>query len=451
MESDTASNIKYITIPDLDDDSTWREISYILGSLNSWNNYPSRLVGGCVRDLYLGYKPKDFDIATTATPEQVAEVFKYNKVIPTGLQHGTVTLVLKHGQYEITTLRVDRECDGRHAKIEYTNSFKEDARRRDFTMNAMSMDISGKIFDYFGGMKDLDNKIIRFVGDPKKRIQEDYLRIMRLFRFASNYYLNYLPQELEIAAEFSPQLVNISAERTTSELLKTLNCFNAPGGTFVSLKDTLRYMHDAGIFDIILPEFSYEFAINEIAKWEKIPFMFYKSLDPIFILAFLLPSSTSADKLALRMKLTTKQRKVLNTIFNLQTLPKTKADALEMVESLISIFGIDQVESNNLAYLLDARLGGDGKSSSLPRIGSGFDQFYIPFQGAHLLQAGVPAGKKLGELLKYLVWSYRNNMWYNVPATFEWISSLQNPTNLTLALTDPIEYRRTIATILARK
>ncbi len=145
----------------------------------------ARLVGGCVRDIIIGEISKDLDIATTVHPEQLQKLLVNHgiKVIPTGIKHGTVTVVIGKYILEITTLRKDIECFGRHATVEFTDDWKEDARRRDFTINAMSMDLDGNIYDYFNGREDLDKRIIRFVGAPEQRINEDHLRILRYFRF----------------------------------------------------------------------------------------------------------------------------------------------------------------------------------------------------------------------------------------------------------------------------
>jgi tRNA nucleotidyltransferase/poly(A) polymerase len=443
MALDTDSHTKYVDTSNIEEQ--WREISHILGCLEAWNGYKSRIVGGCVRDLHLGVTPKDIDIATAATPDQVAEVFKHNKIIPTGLQHGTITLVLKNNQYEITTLRVDKDCNGRHATVEYTNSFKEDALRRDFTMNAMSIDMNGRLYDYFDGIGDLENKIIRFVGDARQRIQEDYLRIMRLFRFASNYNLSYRPEDLEVIKELCQGLRNVSAERITAELLKTL------GNPWTSIHH-IRKMYDLGVLNIVLPEFSYDFAEEQVSKVfvEGIPgFAPPQSIDPIISLALMLPNSTSAEDLAIRMKLTNRQKKILSLIFSQQAAPATRADGIEIMERL---FELTRSAGNlsdkvNIGYFLDVRLNGNGVLTKIDYRGSSY--FAIPFQGSHLLQAGISPGKQVGELLKYLKWTYRNGMWYNVPDMLNWIKSLQQDSNLAMALIDPEEHRREIARIIA--
>jgi tRNA nucleotidyltransferase/poly(A) polymerase len=147
--------------------------------------YEGRICGGAVRDLVLGQEPKDWDIATTARPEQVMELMETAgiQVIPTGLQHGTVTAVIGKENIEITTLRVDVATDGRHAEVEFTTDWVTDSLRRDFTINAMYLDMNLIIHDYHNGLDDLEEQLIRFVGDATARIEEDYLRILRYFRF----------------------------------------------------------------------------------------------------------------------------------------------------------------------------------------------------------------------------------------------------------------------------
>jgi tRNA nucleotidyltransferase (CCA-adding enzyme) len=149
------------------------------------HNREVRLVGGAVRDIVMGKQPKDWDMATNALPQRTMEILEeIGKPYDLSNGHGTISIQLDGETYEITTLRVDAETDGRHAKVEFVNDWKLDAARRDFTFNAMSMDVlTGEIFDYFAGQIDLLKETVRFVGDPAKRIQEDYLRILRYFRF----------------------------------------------------------------------------------------------------------------------------------------------------------------------------------------------------------------------------------------------------------------------------
>ena len=189
------------------------------------SGFDTRMVGGAVRDHLLGKVPSDMDFATSATPQQVIDTFskiRY-KTIPTGIDHGTVTVVSPHGIGEVTTLRRDVETDGRHATVEYTDSWEEDAARRDFTINAMSMDRSGDVHDYFGGRDDLEAGIVRFVGDPEKRIDEDHLRIMRYFRFLARTRAKVIDKESDAAVyDMMGRLSTVSSERIWSELKKIL-------------------------------------------------------------------------------------------------------------------------------------------------------------------------------------------------------------------------------------
>lgn len=183
-----------------------------------------RVVGGAVRDHLLGKEPKDIDLCTDATPDEMIVICTRRNLrfIPTGLKHGTISIFIDNVMYEVTTLRIDVETDGRHAEVQFTRYFKEDAERRDFTINAMSMDMAGNVYDYFDGKADLKYGLIRFVGDPDKRIKEDYLRILRAFRFASqlNFYIEY--DSIEAIGPNIKGLNNISAERKWQEMQKLL-------------------------------------------------------------------------------------------------------------------------------------------------------------------------------------------------------------------------------------
>lgn len=192
------------------------------------DGFEIRVVGGAVRD-YLSHVPcKDVDLCTNATPdEMVALAQRHNLyLIPTGLQHGTVTFVLDKEPYEVTTLRIDVETDGRHAQVEFTRDFQLDAERRDLTINAMSMDLDGTVYDYFGGQEDLKQHKIRFVGDAAKRVEEDYLRILRYYRFkAKQAEFKTTPADIKFIFGNSGSrqgLANLSGERVWAELKKIL-------------------------------------------------------------------------------------------------------------------------------------------------------------------------------------------------------------------------------------
>lgn len=184
-----------------------------------------RFVGGSVRDYFLKTAFKDIDLATSFKPETVIQKLKAAQIpyLTTGLSHGTVTALLENKTYEITTLRRDLNPDGRHTAIDYTESWVEDAMRRDFTINALYMDWKGIVYDFVGGRKDLLEGRIRFVGAPERRVQEDFLRILRLFRMFAFYGKAPLEkQTLEAVQKFAPQLKKLSRERIHHEFLRLL-------------------------------------------------------------------------------------------------------------------------------------------------------------------------------------------------------------------------------------
>ncbi len=201
--------------------------------------HEARFVGGAVRDALLGIPVSDVDLATTAHPEEVTKVLGQAgiKVVPTGIAHGTVTAVLGGKGYEITTLRRDIETDGRHAVVAYTNNWQEDAARRDFTMNAMSRDASGNIYDYFGGLDDAKAGRVKFVGDAAARISEDALRMLRFFRFYAWHGKTEPDAATMQAIEFSaPLLKNLSRERVWKETKKLLCAPNPSDAWMLMLK-----------------------------------------------------------------------------------------------------------------------------------------------------------------------------------------------------------------------
>jgi tRNA nucleotidyltransferase (CCA-adding enzyme) len=186
-----------------------------------------RFVGGCVRDALLGVAAKDVDFCTDATPDEMKALAQANKwgFIATGIEHGTATLVVDKEPFEVTTLRVDVETDGRHAEVEFTRDFEKDAERRDLTINAMSMDFDGNVYDYFGGRDDLAARKVRFVGIAEMRIREDYLRILRYFRFAARFDADMDQDTLDIFAQ--PEILDnlnlVSVERFWMEMSKILD------------------------------------------------------------------------------------------------------------------------------------------------------------------------------------------------------------------------------------
>lgn len=202
------------------------EVKKILSVLE-YKGFKAYIVGGCVRDILMKKAPHDYDIATSASPEQIKSLF--NKTADTGIKHGTVTVIENGIPFEVTTFRTESGYSDlrRPDKVYFVKDIKEDLSRRDFTMNAIACSLNGEIADPFGGQNDIKNKIIKTVGNPNKRFSEDALRILRLFRFSSA--LNFLPEKntLNAALELSDELKKISTERIVSELKKTV-CSDFP-------------------------------------------------------------------------------------------------------------------------------------------------------------------------------------------------------------------------------
>lgn len=220
-----------------------------------------RFVGGCVRDSVLHRPIKDIDIATHDAPEKVVALLERAgiRVIPTGLAHGTVTAVVGKVHYEITTLREDVETFGRHAKVAFTDDWTTDAARRDFTMNAMCADPQGRIYDPFNGLADLGAGIVRFVGDPMRRLEEDVLRLLRFFRFFAHYGRPPLePQALAACRRMAPQLSRLSGERVAGELIRLMQAPDPAG--------VLLAMHSNGVLEHILPE-ARAFGALKVLSW----------------------------------------------------------------------------------------------------------------------------------------------------------------------------------------
>ena len=229
-----------------------KELKFVFKKLQE--GYPAdtvtaRFVGGCVRKHLTNEKVDDIDIATILNTDEIKEKFKntYFNVVETGVKHRTVTLISKNFKLELTTLRKDLETDGRHAEVEYINDWRVDSERRDFTINAIYLDIKGNIFDPQMGTIDLKNNNIKFIGDPQKRIEEDYLRIIRFIRFKIMYNNKVEPTTNDAIKQNLNGIKKISKERILLELYKILNLKN-----FVFLNEN-NYLKE--IFNLVFPEF----------------------------------------------------------------------------------------------------------------------------------------------------------------------------------------------------
>lgn len=220
------------------------DVKEIISKLNN-EGFEAYAVGGCVRDSILGRIPNDWDITTSANPMEVKRIFK--RTVDTGLKHGTVTVLMGSEGYEVTTYRIDGEYeDGRHPKeVAFTSNLKEDLLRRDFTINAMAYNDTDGLVDIFGGMEDIERKVIRCVGNPVERFTEDALRLFRAIRFAAQLGYDIEPETYKAIGELAPTLSKISAERIQTELTKTITS-NHP--------EMIKTAYELGLTKVFMPE-----------------------------------------------------------------------------------------------------------------------------------------------------------------------------------------------------
>jgi poly(A) polymerase len=260
----------------------------------------ARVVGGAVRDTLAGRPTGEIDLATPRTPEDVGKALQAAgiRTVPTGVEHGTVTGVVAGQGFEITTLRRDVETDGRHAVVAFTDDWRADAARRDFTINAMSMTRTGEVFDYFGGISDLRAGLVRFVGDPATRIAEDYLRILRYFRFLAWYGSGSTdPAALAAIRDGVPGLARLSVERVWSEVARILA---APDP-----RAAVALMAELGVLAAVLPEGTDQSRLAQLVAAGA-------RADPLLRLAALLTGDAAA--LATRLRISAADRDRLTAL-----------------------------------------------------------------------------------------------------------------------------------------
>jgi poly(A) polymerase len=291
------------------DAAKWRKkrgMKRLLAALGSSEGL-TRYVGGAIRDDLLHLPVSDIDLATRIPPEGVMRRLEKAKIkaVPTGIDHGTVTAVSDGHPFEITTLRRDVSTDGRRATVAFTDDWQEDAARRDFTINALSADPeTGELFDYFGGLADLEQRHIRFIGDPLQRIAEDHLRILRFFRFHARFDAGEPDAAaLEACAARANDLMGLSRERIADELLKLLSVPNPSA--------TVAIMLDRNILKPVLPEVAAE-RIESLRRLIAAEAAAHVEPDALRRLAALLPPvEATAEDVAARLRLSNKARKRL--------------------------------------------------------------------------------------------------------------------------------------------
>ena len=350
--------------------------------------YEAFVVGGAVRDTILGRTVNDYDITTSAMPEETAEVFSDLHVIMTGLKHGTVTVVADRNPIEITTYRVDGDyTDSRHPDgVRFTRSIDEDLARRDFTVNAMAHSEKRGLVDLFGGVGDLEASLIRAVGDPHKRFTEDALRIMRAFRFASKLDFEIEENTLRAARECRLGLANISTERKTAEL----------EGIMLGrgVKKALLLMNEAGIFEVIAPDLKLD-----ISRLERVSEL--KS-DFACRMAFCLIGQENADKYISSLRLSNAVGGRIRKLVLLASKP-LEADTDPKLRRLMAQAG------DELPFLLDIKkiFGDDtegiaARAEIIKKRGDCIDLKSLAVSGKDLAELGIN-GTAVGATLKALL------------------------------------------------
>ncbi len=390
--------------------------------------FQARLAGGCVRDRLLGIRPKDYDIASDALPEQVSLIFKQKgaKVVPTGIDHGTVTVVLGGQGIEITSLRKDVSTDGRRALVSFGSSFEEDAERRDFTMNALYEDLAGQVYDYFDGQADMKRGVLRFVGSPEQRIREDYLRILRLFRFWARFGFRPETQTLDAVKREVGGLKQISQERCTSEILALLS--------EEDIDEVLQAMQQTQVFTETL-EFREPIDLGKLSAHKSIR----KTERALTRLAALLLDKRQAAEIPGYLEQLRLSKKQMLQILSLITPPAIErssehdvAKQMDILDQLEKVWGLDGIL---LAALPALKLMHPGRASlweylqrteerSGPRRRSP-----LPINGQDLIERlGISSGPKLGTIVLYLKESFRRGEWSEPEEGFKLANKfLQSP------------------------
>jgi poly(A) polymerase len=363
-----------------------------------------RVVGGAVRNSLMGIPVSDIDLATTLPPEKVAEraAAAGIKAVPTGLAHGTVTLVIDGKPFEVTTLRTDVETDGRHAKVEFSTDWQADAERRDLTINALYADAAGQVVDLVGGLADVEKRNIRFIGDAATRIAEDYLRILRFFRFFAHYGSGRPDAEgLKAASAAREKLKTLSAERVWSELRKLLSAED-PGRA-------LLWMRQVGVLTEILPE-TEKWGIDAIPALVATEKALGWKPDPLLRLAAIVPPDAARlDALAVRLRLSNAEATALRAWA--RAAPVNDEIAGAAFDRLLYRNGADGIATRLRLALAVARGKAEGSFEEMSRSARlsklleravSWKKPQFPIGGSDVMAAGIPAGPQVGKALAKL-------------------------------------------------
>ncbi|OYQ35280.1 poly(A) polymerase [Niveispirillum lacus] len=349
----------------------------------------ARFIGGCVRDAILGIQATDIDIATPLPPDEVMRRLRQDgiRVIPTGIEHGTVTALTEGSSFEITTLRRDVETDGRHAVIAFTDNWLEDAGRRDFTFNAMSLTPEGELYDPFDGVRDLKSGRVRFIGQSRERIAEDVLRILRFFRFHARFGQGRPdPDAVAACTTMAPLLPSLSGERVQQEVMKIL--------AQDRMVEVWRLMIDCGVVAQILPQAT---NITRLAALDRLEWLVGEA-HPMAHLAALLPTglSAAADTVE-RLRLSNANR---DHLLGLCAAPVDVHPDLTVTSRRHALQKLGPETYRDL-LLLSAATRGTPAVELLEALAEAATWIVVPFplKGRDLLELGMTPGPDVGVML----------------------------------------------------
>ena len=369
----------------------------IFEAINSYSSESEiRYVGGCIRKIINKEKVDDIDLATNLDPKQVCEALKKNNInfYESGIKHGTITAIEDKHKFEITTLRKDIITDGRHAKVEFSKDWKEDASRRDFTINSIYSDKDGNLFDPFNGKKDLENGIVNFIGDADKRIKEDYLRILRYLRFFL--YYSKQPHNLEIIKSLKINIGGVSKlskERLLDELKKIIK--------IDILEKITKDKFSLELILMIFPELKNIKIFSKLSKSNK---DLLKEKDFIFLLSLLIIDNTdNTDYFLYRFNISKKDQKRIKNIYNFY---KEKVNSKSFSENNMNKVFYYHGKENVLDILTHKIIKSKKLDSSLIKLIKYYENTKIPVMpiSADLLmkEYEIPEGKQLGEKLRII-------------------------------------------------
>lgn len=359
------------------------DLQRVVSALDAAEPGVTRFVGGCVRDSLLGTAPQDFDLATALEPDAVMAALKNAGLgaAPTGLDHGTVTAVVDHRGVEVTSLRADLSTDGRRATVAFTRDWTIDANRRDFRINAIYLTPDGKVFDPVGGIEDIEKKRVRFIGDPDRRIEEDYLRILRFFRFSARFSERFDEEGIAACARLRGGIGGLSAERIGAEFMKILSL---PRADFA-----LRAMQQNNILSEISPASANIDAVKRLKEIEASP------MPPLVLAALYRADSAEVGR---RLRLSNAEKAIAARALKAMDCVTGARDERRIKETIYRLGKDTVADAAALAVAFEVL-----DKSFYERVGKivdGWSPPAFPFSGKDVVAAGVKPGPEVAAILK---------------------------------------------------